>query len=96
MRMEDLLAVLFIFENMTLVGAGLVLLTVHLLRARKERRVKEDGSVSGGDSQGEIADMRADLTQMREMMADVLRDTGPSRHATTPAEPIQPSADPDR
>ncbi len=81
------LAVLFLLENMTFGAVALIVLTARLWRDRADRRREEEQnrSLNADDQQRQISDMRDEMTQMREMMADFLLDMRPQRRPTTSA-----------
>ena len=85
--MEEFLAVMFLLENMTFVTVGFIVLMVRLWRGRQEKRLEEEQSrsLNADDQQRQISDMRDEMTQMREMMADFLLDMRPQRRSTTSA-----------
>ena len=85
--MEEFLAVMFLLENMTFVTVGFIVLMVRLWRGRQEKRLEEEQSrsLNADDQQRQISDMRDEMTQMREMMADFLLDMRPQRRPTTSA-----------
>ncbi len=73
--MEEALAAMFILENLALVGVSGIVLTVRMLRERREKReAAEQNRALDADGKQQIADMREEMTQMREMMADFLLD----------------------
>ena len=70
--MEEL-GVLFILENMAFVGIGVFVLVGRALRGRKERRQDaEQTRAVDASGQHQVADLREEMTQMREMMADIV------------------------
>ncbi|MAF09644.1 hypothetical protein CMK11_04265 [Candidatus Poribacteria bacterium] len=85
--MEEFLAVMFLLENMTFVTVGFIVLMVRLWRGRQEKRLEEEQSrsLNADDQQRQISDMRDEMTQMREMMADFLLDMHSERRPATPA-----------
>ena len=85
---------LFILEHLALVSVGFVVLMARMSRARKEKRQDETRSLRG-DEQRQVADMRAEMTQMREMMADLLLDMESRRDVHVPAERLDGGAEPD-
>jgi len=64
---------LFILEHLALVGIGFSVLIGRLLRTRKERRDEMNSALRATDRQ-QVAEMREEMTQLREMMADLLID----------------------
>lgn len=92
--MEEALAIMFIFENIAFVGIGFVVLMVRMLRDRKEkRREEEQNRALDTGAQQQIADMRDEMTQMREMMADFLLDMHASRAAPVERDKLGKVAD---
>ena len=89
--MEEFLAVMFLLENMTFVTVGFIVLMVRLWRGRQEKRLEEEQSrsLNADDQQRQISDMRDEMTQMREMMADFLLDMHSERRPTTHAPASQ-------
>ena len=85
---------LFILEHLALVSVGFVVLMARMSRARKVKRQDETRSLHG-DEQRQVADMRAEMTQMREMMADFLLDMESERAVRAPAEELSGDADVD-
>ena len=83
----DPLAALFLLENMALGAVALIVLTARLWRDRRDKRLEEEQnrSLHANDQQRQISDMRDEMTQMREMMADFLLDMRPQRRSTTSA-----------
>jgi hypothetical protein len=75
---DELTIFLFVLEHLALVTAGFVVLLVRMSRTRKTKREEEDRALHG-DEQRQVADMRAEMTQMRELMADFLLDMEPER-----------------
>jgi hypothetical protein len=88
---EEFLAVMFLLENMTFVTVGFIVLMVRLWRGRQEKRLEEEQnrSLNVDDQQRQISDMRDEMTQMREMMADFLLDMHSQQRPTTSAPTSQ-------
>jgi len=95
--LEEFLAVLFLLENTLFVLGGFTVLMVRLLRKRAEKRQEEESRTSlADDQQQQITDMRDEMTQMREMMADFLLDMHAERNVTVSSEPLGAASDDDR
>ncbi len=86
---------LFILEHLALVGIGFSVLIGRMLRVRKERRDEDVVALRGGDRQ-QLADMREEMTQLREMMADLLIDTHDRRPEAVASEPLRADTQTDR
>jgi hypothetical protein len=96
-RVEDFLAVMFLLENALFIAGGFTVLMVRLLRKRAEKKLEEEESrVLSADGQQQIAEMKGEITQMREMMADFLLDMHAERNVSAPSEPLKKGADGDR
>ncbi len=93
MEWPESMLVVLAMVNMGCALAGFAALMARALRGRSTPRRE---SLQGEDPQRQIADMRDEMTQMRDMMADLLPDMHDARGASTPAEQLSEGTGVDR
>lgn len=90
MQWPEFALVVFSMVNMGCAFVGFAALMARALRGRNAPRPE---APQGDDPERQIADMRDEMTQIRELMAENLLDRHDARGASTPDEQLSERTD---
>ncbi len=74
MNGDEALLLVFILEHLVVGGIVAIVILTRWARERRERADEGDAVAQAADAQRQIASVHDEMTQMREMMAELLLD----------------------